>query len=52
MIRFLQHYDLGHGDYSKERHEWVDNMTPEQIMEGIQQLRQEAQGRETEDKAA
>lgn len=24
MIRFLQQFERGSGDYAKERHEWVD----------------------------
>jgi hypothetical protein len=24
MIRFLQQFETGHGDYAKERHAWVD----------------------------
>jgi len=26
-IRFLQQFDGGSGDYSKERHAWVDSMS-------------------------
>jgi hypothetical protein len=26
-IRFLQQYDAGHGDYTKERHRWLDGAT-------------------------
>ena len=24
MVRFLQQFDTGTGDYSRERHDWVD----------------------------
>lgn len=24
MVRFLQQFETGSGDYAKERHEWVD----------------------------
>ena len=24
MIRFMQQFDMGQGDYSKDRHEWLD----------------------------
>lgn len=27
MIRFLQQFDTGHGDYVSDRHEWVDRVT-------------------------
>jgi hypothetical protein len=26
MIRFLQQYQKGYGDYSKERHDWIDKI--------------------------
>jgi hypothetical protein len=26
-IRFLQQFDMGSGDYAKERHAWVDSMS-------------------------
>ncbi len=25
MIRFLQQFETGHGDYSKDRHQWLDS---------------------------
>jgi hypothetical protein len=27
MIRFMQQFSTGAGDYAKERHEWVDRMS-------------------------
>ena len=27
MVRFLQQFETGQGDYSRERHEWVDRLT-------------------------
>jgi len=35
MIRFLQQFDLGAGDYSKERHNWLDGLTVQDIIEDI-----------------
>ena len=35
MIRFLQLYESGSGDYTKERHQWLDKVTPEEINAGI-----------------
>jgi hypothetical protein len=32
MIRFLQQYTVGLGDYSKERHQWLDNLTIDDIV--------------------
>lgn len=31
MIRFLQQYESGIGDYTKERHKWLDKITIEDI---------------------
>ena len=31
MIRFLQQFETGLGDYAKERHEWVDRTSLEEI---------------------
>jgi len=41
MIRFLQQFDTGYGDYTKERHQWLDKVTLEEILEDIEQLREE-----------
>jgi len=30
-IRFLRQFDTGQGDYASERHEWVDNISLEEI---------------------
>ncbi len=27
MIRFLQQFEMGQGDYARERHNWVDRVT-------------------------
>jgi hypothetical protein len=31
MVRFLQQFEAGHGDYAQERHEWVDQILLEDI---------------------
>lgn len=41
-IRFIQFYDNGHGDYTKERHQWLDGLTVDDIVRGIEARR--AQG--------
>ena len=33
MKRFLQQYETGTGDYSKERHQWLDKITIDDIAE-------------------
>jgi hypothetical protein len=27
MVRFLQQFETGHGDYARERHTWADQTT-------------------------
>jgi hypothetical protein len=39
MIRFLQQYQRGHGNYSIERHEWIDKMSVSDIVEQIENRR-------------
>jgi len=31
MIRFIQQFETGHGDYARQRHEWVDATTLEDV---------------------
>jgi hypothetical protein len=31
MLRFLQQFETGSGDYSRQRREWVDKLTIEDI---------------------
>jgi hypothetical protein len=35
MVEFMQQFDSGYGDYTKERHNWLDNLTIEDISNGI-----------------
>ncbi len=35
LVRFLQLFETGKGDYSKERHEWVDRLSAEEIDQAI-----------------
>ncbi|HRJ41693.1 MAG: hypothetical protein KJZ86_23000 [Caldilineaceae bacterium] len=35
LVRFLQMFETGKGDYSKERHEWVDRLRGEEIDRAI-----------------
>jgi len=32
MIRFLQQFETGHGDYARERRDWVDRTSLEDII--------------------
>jgi hypothetical protein len=36
-IRFIRQFDNGNGDYTKERHQWLDKLTIEDIWADIQQ---------------
>lgn len=35
MVRFLQQYETGSGDYSRDRHEWLDGLDAEKIANQI-----------------
>lgn len=39
MLRFLQQFDRGQGDYAKERHAWVDALTVEDVKAELKKLR-------------
>jgi hypothetical protein len=39
MIRFLQHYETGSGDYSKDRHAWLDQWTLDDIRRDLEAQR-------------
>lgn len=35
MIRFLQQFETGHGDYALERHDWVDATSLDHIADAL-----------------
>lgn len=39
LVRFLQMFETGKGDYSKERHQWIDKLTVEEIYQSIQEAK-------------
>ena len=39
MIRFLQQFETGHGDYSKDRHKWLDSQDMDTVLGRIQEKR-------------
>ena len=43
-IRFLKQFDNGSGNYTRDRHQWLDSLTLEDILSDIQQ-RQMREGR-------
>ena len=40
MIRFLQQFNLGEGDYSIQRHQWLKNQSLEKLIEKLLVQRQ------------
>lgn len=42
MVRFLQQFETGRGDYAKERHEWLDEEDIEAVLKEIRQRRHKA----------
>lgn len=36
MVRFLQQFETGYGDYSKERLQWLDQWNVETLIETLQ----------------
>ena len=39
MIRFLQQFETGHGDYSSDRHQWLDQLSVDELVDQIKQHR-------------
>jgi hypothetical protein len=37
---FFRHYNLGYGDYTKERHQWLDNLTLDEVFNDIIKMRE------------
>ncbi len=42
MARFISQYDTGTGDYTKDRSNWLDDMGLDEIMLGINKLRNDS----------
>jgi hypothetical protein len=40
MVRFLQQFETGHGDYSKDRHKWLDSQDLDTIVKRIRERRE------------
>lgn len=41
MVRFLQQFETGSGDYSEDRHGWLDGLDVEAIARKIKEERKE-----------
>lgn len=39
-IRFVQHFNPGYGNYTAERHQWLDRKSIDDLLEDIEQLGQ------------
>jgi hypothetical protein len=39
MVRFLQQFEMGKGNYTEERHQWLDEFTVDEIANQIQKKR-------------
>jgi hypothetical protein len=39
MVRFMQQFETGHGDYSKDRHKWLDDQDMDTVVRRIQEKR-------------
>ena len=37
MVRFLQQFETGHGDYSRERHKWLDDQDMDAVLKRIRE---------------
>jgi hypothetical protein len=36
-IRFMQQFEMGHGDYSKDRHQWLDQYSVNDIAKMVRE---------------
>ncbi|MDR1149008.1 MAG: hypothetical protein LBK66_10295 [Spirochaetaceae bacterium] len=39
MVEFMRQFDSGYGDYTKERHDWLDELTIEDISNEIKKIK-------------
>lgn len=44
MARYLRNHRPGTGDYTRDRHKWLDNLTMEEILEEIEKVEAESSG--------
>ena len=42
LVRFLQQFETGYGDYTAERHRWLGERTVEDLVQEIERQRQTA----------
>jgi hypothetical protein len=39
MVEFMRQFDSGYGDYTKDRHNWLDRLTIEDISNEIKKMK-------------
>lgn len=44
MVRFLQQFDAGSGDYTRDRKQWLEGITAKDVVKGIKRQREQARG--------
>lgn len=42
MARFIQQYDIGTGNYTKDRSNWLDDMSLDEVILGINKMRNDS----------
>ncbi len=45
MVRFLQQFEMGHGDYTTERHAWLDQWDLDAIVAKMDEQRRQSKER-------
>ncbi len=48
-IRFIQHFSPGYGDYTKERHEWLDQLSSDDFLTEMRKHKQADDGNKFEE---
>jgi hypothetical protein len=42
LVRFLQQFEMGHGDYTAERHRWLGERTVRELVQELEHQREDA----------
>ncbi len=45
MNRFLQQFETGSGDYTKERHQWLEKLSFDEVIQSIKERQKEERAR-------
>ncbi len=41
FVKFMQQFENGSGDYTAERHQWLDGADIDSILDGLRKMREE-----------